>query len=488
MVANLTMNTPAGTSQLTVPVASQDLSGSSIPSSSASFLDFLLGMQSTISEGGAQAKEETKHQDGNDLSSWLALLQMLTQQGWGGAQPAPALDNVNNGAASLGEESPRGNTAGPNVLPLLSSLFGRINPDSASGQTAQALSESNLEKIKEFLQRVLSSAPALDNQEQQKLFTLLQRGRQEAHQGAVTSADHAGDGLVMGQQTLGQGSWAAVPNGMANPIFKGSFSPFQTRLSPGDRSPSGPFGSLGSSQMIETSSSALGNTAITSDHSASYPPSQAMGPLPLHDRNDSFAQGVSSSAFALYHALSASGQGSSPSSQSTGQVEASRLAQQLPEQVIQRAQWLQRGGTATFQLTLVPDGLGQIHVAVERDAQAQVSLLLSADTLQAHQLLDSQLSALRLQLEQQGLQVRDLKVLTPQQMQMHLGMGGGFLQQQPRENPWNSPSSAEPGGGYQLGEPSSATGVRERDRVVFARWSTQEENAYRSDNQIDFRA
>ncbi|GIM47804.1 hypothetical protein DNHGIG_33530 [Collibacillus ludicampi] len=108
-------------------------------------------------------------------------------------------------------------------------------------------------------------------------------------------------------------------------------------------------------------------------------------------------------------------------------VNASRFDTDFSIHLIKRAELIQKDGISTYKVTLIPQGLGEIHVQVTKNADSQLTLLLSADSPAAKHLLDTHLLAMRAQLEQQGLPVNEVKVVPSSQF--HLGTDSGMFQQ-----------------------------------------------------------
>jgi flagellar hook-length control protein FliK len=109
------------------------------------------------------------------------------------------------------------------------------------------------------------------------------------------------------------------------------------------------------------------------------------------------------------------------------QVNASRFDTDFSSHLIKRAELIQKDGVSTYKVTLIPQGLGEIHVQVTKNADSQLTLLLSADSPAAKHLLDTHLVAMRTQLEQQGIPVNEVKVVPSSQF--HLGTDSGMFQQ-----------------------------------------------------------
>jgi hypothetical protein len=124
-------------------------------------------------------------------------------------------------------------------------------------------------------------------------------------------------------------------------------------------------------------------------------------------------------------------------------VNATRFVPEFTDHLVKRAELVQQDGISTYKVTLMPEGLGEIHVQVSKSADTQLTVLLSADTPEAKHLLDTHLSALRTHLEQQGLQVHEARVLSS--APFHPSADSGLFQQNGQGGRWTGSTVREGG-------------------------------------------
>lgn len=104
------------------------------------------------------------------------------------------------------------------------------------------------------------------------------------------------------------------------------------------------------------------------------------------------------------------------------------FSKQFPDLLIKHGRLtLQDGGIREFQVKLIPQGMGEIHIRVHADG-AHMVVQLMTDSTSARQLIDSQIPMLRGQFDQQGIPVQRIDVTSITSNQAGF-LGGGMLGQ-----------------------------------------------------------
>lgn len=109
----------------------------------------------------------------------------------------------------------------------------------------------------------------------------------------------------------------------------------------------------------------------------------------------------------------------------------------FPAMLVKQASLTERGGLSEMRVTLMPEGLGEIHVRVQGDG-GLVSLQIAADSQHARSLLDANLGILKQHLEAQGMQLNRVEVVASNSSanmnSMDQGMFDGRSRQQQDTN------------------------------------------------------